>query len=62
MYDACSDCVVVLALGDLVVRRHFVRGLEGAAQLFIIKLSEGSWKKCEEANIRLPGGLLKTLL
>jgi hypothetical protein len=22
---------------------------------------EGSWKKCEEANIRLPGGLLKTL-
>ena len=39
MYDACSDCVVVWALGDLVTWRHFVRGLEGAAQRFIIKLA-----------------------
>ena len=39
MYAACSDCVVVLALGDLVARRHFVRGLEGDTQLFIIKLN-----------------------
>ena len=38
MYDACSDCVVIVVLGDLVAWRHFVRGLEGAAQLFIIKL------------------------
>ena len=36
---ACSDCVVVLVLGDLVAWRHFVRDLEGAAQLFIIKLT-----------------------
>jgi hypothetical protein len=39
VYVACSDCVVVLALGDLVTWRHFVRGLEAAAQRFIIKLS-----------------------
>ena len=39
VYDACSDCVVIVVLGDLVAWRHFVRGLEGAAQLFIIKLS-----------------------
>jgi hypothetical protein len=39
VYVACSDCVVVLALGNLVTWRHFVRGLEGAAQRFIIKLS-----------------------
>jgi len=25
------------------------------------RTDEGSWKKCEEANIRLPGGLLKTI-
>jgi hypothetical protein len=25
-----------LVLGDLVTRRHFVRGLEGAAQRFIV--------------------------
>ena len=36
MYDACSDCVVVVVLGDLAAWRHFVRGLEGASQLFII--------------------------
>jgi len=30
---------VVLALGDLEVWRHFVRGLNGTAQCFIIKLS-----------------------
>ena len=29
-------CVAVIGLGDLVTWRHFVRGLEGAAQLFII--------------------------
>ena len=39
MYDAYSDCVVVLAIGDLVVWRHSVRGLEGAALRFIIKLN-----------------------
>ena len=36
MYAACRGYVVVLVLGDLVTRRHFVRGLEGAAQLSII--------------------------
>ncbi len=36
VYAACSDCVVVLALGDLVAWRV---GLEGGAQRFIIKLS-----------------------
>ena len=39
VYAASRDCVVILVLGDLVTRRHFVRGLEGASQLFIIKLS-----------------------
>jgi hypothetical protein len=33
------EYVVVLALGDLVAGRHSVRGLEGAAQRFIIKFS-----------------------
>ena len=32
VYAACRGDVVVLVLGDLVTRRHFVRGLEGAAQ------------------------------
>jgi hypothetical protein len=36
VYAACRGYVVVLVLGDLVTRSHFVRGLEGAAQLFII--------------------------
>ena len=36
VYAADRGYVVVLVLGDLVTRRHFVRGLEGAAQLFII--------------------------
>jgi hypothetical protein len=36
VYAACRGYVVVLVLGDLVTRRHFVRGLEGAAQLSII--------------------------
>ncbi len=39
MYAACSEYVVVLALGELVAWRHSVRGLEGAAQRFIINLS-----------------------
>ena len=29
VYAACSDCVVVLVLGDLAVRRHFVRASRG---------------------------------
>jgi hypothetical protein len=33
VYAACSGYVVVLVLGDLVTRRHFVRGLEGAGPL-----------------------------
>jgi hypothetical protein len=36
VYDACRGYVVVFVLGDLVTRRHFVRGLEGAAQRFIV--------------------------
>ena len=36
VYAACRGYVVVLVLGDLVTRRHLVRGLEGAAQRFII--------------------------
>ena len=36
VYAASRDCVVILVLGDLVTRRHFVRGLEGAAQRFIV--------------------------
>jgi len=44
VYAAYRGYVVVLALGDLVVRRHFVRGLEGVAQLFIIKGSYVSWR------------------
>ena len=39
VYAACSGGVVVVVLGDLVTWRHFVRGLEGATQLFISKLS-----------------------
>ena len=39
VYAACSDCVVVLALGDLVASGILWEGLEGAAQRFIIKLS-----------------------
>ena len=31
-------CVAVIGLGDLVTWRHFVRGLEGAAQLFIMRV------------------------
>ena len=33
VYAACRGYVVVLVLGDLVTRRHFVRGLEGAGPL-----------------------------
>ena len=39
VYAACSGGVVVVVLGDLVTWRHFVRGLEGATQPFISKLS-----------------------
>jgi hypothetical protein len=36
VYTACSDCVVVLTLGDLVAWRHSVRDLEWGAQCFIM--------------------------
>jgi len=34
VYAACSDCVVVLALGDLVAWRHFVRRPRGGRSAF----------------------------
>ena len=37
VYAACSDCVVVLVLRPSNLEA-FCKGLEGAAQLFIIKL------------------------
>jgi hypothetical protein len=41
VYGACRGYVVVLTLGDLVVRRHFVRGLEEFIETseFLIRVS-----------------------
>ena len=38
VYDASRDCVVILALGDLVTLEAFCKVLERSTQLFIMNV------------------------
>ena len=54
VYDACSDCVVVLALGDLVSWRHFVRASRGPPSFYYQLNDEVRAVLCTRTRTRIP--------